>query len=120
MWIVMNDSFISIVKDRDDDLGVAVRARVREDLETLFGEHHAQDIVETDDSDYRFRLFLDQAYVAAVIENKIMGIDYHNFKDSVKQPWRKTAYMRIWTIMNDVQERLYGKQKMYDWYKNYR
>ena len=119
MWIAMNDSFISIVADRNDELSVVVRARVKEDLESLFKEH-VDDIVETDDSDYRFRLFLDQHYVAMTIEERIININYHNFKDSVKQSWRKTAYMQIWSVMNAVQERMYGKQKIYDWYKNYR
>jgi hypothetical protein len=118
MWIVMNDSFVSIVKDREDGLGVVVRARVREDLVSLFGESHAEDIIETEDSDYRFRLFLDQAYVAAAIENRVMGVDYHNFKDSVKQSWRKNAYMKIWHIMYDVQENTYPRLRQ--WYENYR
>ena len=118
MWIVMNDSYVSIVKDREDDMGVVVRARVKEDLENLFGAEHAQDIIETDDSDYRFRLFLDQAYVAAVIEDKVMGINYDNFKNSVKQSWRKQAYTRIWNVMYDVQENMYPRMRR--WYENYR
>lgn len=119
MWIAMNDSFISIVADRDYEMGVVVRARVKEDLVALFPDHQ-KDIIETEDSDYRFRLFLDQQYVAMTIEERVMGINYDNFKNSVKQSWRKTAYMRIWDVMNSVQESLYGKQKMWDWYQNYR
>jgi len=118
MWIVMNDSYVSIVKDREDDMGVVVRARVKEDLESLFGKDHAEDIIETDDSDYRFRLFLDQAYVAAVIEDRVMNIDYDNFKNSVKQSWRKMAYTQIWNIMHRVQEDTYPR--MVQWYENYR
>lgn len=117
MWIVMNDSFVSIVADREDDLGVVVRARVKEDLETLF-PNHIDEIIESDDSDYRFRLFLDQQYVAMTIEERVMNIDYDNFKNSVKQSWRKMAYTQIWNVMFRVQEDIYPRMKK--WYENYR
>ena len=116
MWIAMNDSFVSVVKDRTDADRVVVRARVKEDLVALFPDHQ-KDIVETEDSDYRFRLFLDQQYVAMTIEERVMGINYDNFKDSVKQPWRKAAYVQIWSVMYQVQNKFY---KAGDWWTDYR
>jgi len=55
MWIAMNDSFVSIVKDKFDpeSENFQVRARVRYDLENLFPDSK-ENIIETDDSDYRF------------------------------------------------------------------
>lgn len=102
MWICMNDAFVSIVEDFSDKNKVVVRARVGEDLVALFPDFK-DDIIETHDSDYQFRLFLDREFVAMIVRNRIMGINYPNFKDSVKQSWRKTAYMKIWEIMFRVQ-----------------
>lgn len=116
MWVAMNDSFVSIVQDNTDPKSVVVRARVEEDLENLFPEHSAE-IIETDDSDYRFRLFLDKIYVADRIKERVLDIDYFNFKDSVKQSWRKIAYLKIWQVLYDVQQKMYEKTP---WWVNYR
>lgn len=115
MWIVMNDSYVSIVKNRLDEQQVVVRARVQEDLSNLFPEH-VNNIIETDDSDYRFRLFLNRDFVSRVVRDRILDIDYDNFKNSVKDHWRKAAYMRIWQIMYDVQESFTPS----NWFKGYR
>jgi len=117
MWIAMNDSFVSIVADREYEMGVVVRARVKEDLVALFPDHQ-KDIIESEDSDYRFRLFLDQQYVAMTIEERVMGISYDNFKNSVKQGWRKAAYTKIWEVMYTVQEKTYPR--LQEWWENYR
>lgn len=117
MWIAMNDSFVSIVQDRKDRNSVVVRARVKEDLISLFPQQ-APDIIETDDSDYRFRLFLDKKLVADVVRQRVIGINYPNFKDSVKEGWRKQAYMKIWNVMYDVQAQKYKSAK--DWWVSYR
>lgn len=116
MWIAMNDSFVSIVEDRNNNNGVAVRARVRDDLENLFPSYK-DNIIETTDSDYRFRLFLGKQFVADTIQNRIVGINYDNFKDSVKESWRKKAYMDIWQVMYRVQSTFYGVR---NWWEDYR
>lgn len=117
MWIVMNNSFVSIVEDRNVKGRVAVRARVENDLIALF-PNHKNEIITTDDSDYRFRLFLDKKYVSEIVANRILNIEYDNFKDSVKQGWRKKAYMAIWSVMYDVQDTFYPNQSK--WWMGYR
>lgn len=116
MWVVMNDSFVSIVRDSTDTERVVVRSRVEQDLMELFPDHVA-DIFETTDSDYRFRLFLNKRYVSGVIQQRVLDIDYPNFKKSVDESWRKLAYTKIWQVMYDVQTRLYGAG---EWWANYR
>jgi len=106
MWIVMNDSYISAVQDRNNKMNLVVRARVREDLENAFPSLK-QDIIESTDSDYRFRLFMTKQFLCGVMNTKIMNIDYDNFKNSVKQNWRHDAYLAIWSIMYKVQQNLY-------------
>lgn len=117
MWIVMNDAFLSIVENKDDKTAVVVRARVDSDLAVAFPEF-SKDIIETDNSDYRFRLFLDREYVAGKIREEVMGIDYVNFKSSVKDKWRYKAYMDIWTVMHKVQE-VFTPSKWWAGYRNY-
>lgn len=116
MWIVMNDSFISVVEHNTDEDRVVVRARIEGDLDKIFPEHK-QDIIVTTNSDYRFRLLLDKQYVADRIYQRMLDIDYDNFKDSVAESWRKAPYYKIWQIMQEVQEKLYKNRP---WWENYR
>lgn len=117
MWIVMNDAFVSIVENPKDPETLAVRARVREDLENIFPEFK-NEIIESEDTDYRFRLYVDRYYVAARIRNTIEEISYTNFKDSVVEKWRKKAYTEIWFIMHDIQEWLTPSSN--PWWLNYK
>jgi hypothetical protein len=116
MWIVTNNSYLSIVENRNDSTQFVVRARIRGDLENFFGPD--VDVIETENSDYRFRVFIDKAVVKSRMIDNINSIDYFNFKDSVKSKDRKTWYTRIWGVMYDVQEDLYGSQKWWETYYN--
>lgn len=118
MWIVMNDSFISIVEDRNDESKVVVRARVREDLLNTFPDK-LDHLIETSDSDYRFRMFLDRDYVSDRMMNKIQDIDYYNFKSSIPstERWRYKAYEKIWAVMFDIQELLTPGDGRYNIYR---
>jgi hypothetical protein len=117
MWIITNKSFLSIVEDRTDNTKFVVRARIKGDLEAFFGDFITE-VIESDTSDYRFRVFADKAVVKKKIMDSINSIDYNNFKDSVKSEERKAWYTRIWCIMFDVQEYLYGVQKWWEQYYN--
>ncbi len=50
MWIVLNKSFLSIVKNRNNDSELLVRARVKGDIEKVFDE---ADVFEDENADYR-------------------------------------------------------------------
>ena len=110
MWVFLNDSFFSIVQHREKNNVVVVRARIKGDLENVFGHEHG--VFDTKESDYKFRMFLNKEYVSKVLQEKVMAIDYGNFKDSIKKndTDRKSAYMYVWSVMNGWQEKLYGKQ----------
>lgn len=108
MWIFTNNAFFSIVEDRDNTDMVVVRARVQGDLQRAFGNDH--EIIESEDSDYRFRAFLNREYVANTIKNNIMNIDYDNFKNSIAKDdkTRKSYYHDVWDVMNRWQEGVFG------------
>lgn len=117
MWIFTNFAFISIVKDRTDPTQVVVRARVRDDLEKMFGSEH--NVIESSDSDYRFRMFLDHEFVTKTVAERVEEIDYDNFKNSISlnDRDRYKNYTGVWSVMNSWQMALYGTK---DWYSSYR
>lgn len=115
MWIFMNDSFVSAVEDKEDDRLLVIRARHRSDLEKLFQD---REILETEDSDYRFRTWVAKSAFAGLIGEKIRNIDYGNFKNSIAKTdaERKKAYTKVWVAMNSFQEHFYGVQ---NWISEY-
>jgi hypothetical protein len=107
MWIFTNNAFFSIVENREDKKEVLVRSRMKQDLLNAFGDH---EIIETSDSDYRFRMFLEREYVANKVNEHINNINYDNFKNSIpyKEKERKSYYMRVWQVMYDWQAKYFG------------
>lgn len=116
MWIAMNDSFVSVVKNQQDkgNKTLMVRARVKEDLENLCP---GKKIIVTPTSDYRFRVVITREEFADIMANRVENINYNNFKNSVKEDWRHNAYLKIWTTMYNVQEDKYERE--YRWWENY-
>ena len=59
MWLITDRGFYSVVDKGDREGYLCVRARVRSDLENLFGldclAGYAGEVIETGNSDYRFR-----------------------------------------------------------------
>jgi hypothetical protein len=108
MWIFLNDAFISVVAHKDQPHALLVRARAAADIRRLFP---AARVVCTPAADYRYRAIIPRAAVAAVIADKIAGITYTNFKDSVSDAQRHNAYLRVWAIMSRWQEALAAKYR---------
>ena len=52
MWIVLNNSFVSVVQHREDPALVLVRGRFRGDVDRFL---NAKREIETPGADYRFR-----------------------------------------------------------------
>jgi len=103
MWIYTTDGFYSVVEDRNDPDCLWVRARVEGDLERLWPD---ADVLETPDADYRFRAALSRQEVAAGIAKSILEIDYSNYKDNITDRRRSHFYMRVWSVMAEMQEML--------------
>lgn len=102
MWILGNDSFLSVIaSDKDSEL-LVVRARRTGDLEHVFGNDIQ--VVEIPGRDYRYRSFLKRSFVADVTAKRIMNIDYTNVKGSVKDHALHDAMMEVWRVMERLQE----------------
>jgi len=93
MWIVANDSFLSIVRDRNSPRRLLVRARRRGDLVAVFPE---AEVIESREGDYRFRAFLPEEEVAQAIAKRVGDIDYGNFRDSIEDRDLLAFAQQVW------------------------
>jgi len=103
MWVCMSDSFVSIVRHDGFNNHLLVKARDRESLVAFLnhGQWPSQtpEIIETPDSDYRFRAVVPDRIVVECLTDVTTHIDYGNFKDSVRDIKRKCAYSMVWNTM---------------------
>jgi hypothetical protein len=95
MWICFNDAFISAVESETDPTVLKVRARKRKHLKTLFPK---KEIYSSEDTDYRFRVFVSRKAFARVLLDRVWDIDYTNFKDSVEDKQLHDLYASFWTL----------------------
>lgn len=108
MWIYSDIGFFSIVK-KDEEETLTVRSRIRTDLEKFKELHPAledEEIIESVDSDYRYRIVANEGIVAEVVKELAFGINYSNFKDHVgaTDPLRVPVYSALWGITMRLEE----------------
>ena len=109
MWMFTKDGFFSVVEHRGDDTKLIVRARDREDLETiteLFPVETDLKVLHTPDADYEWRLVIDRRDWAKYCKVSAWEIDYDNFKNAIKRqdPERAHLYMNVWAAMRELQQ----------------
>ena len=104
MWVILNNSFLSIVENRDNAEELLIRSRVRGDIEKIFPNAK---VIEMHNSDYRYRAFISRQKVAEVVKEKVININYENFKNSVGKDdhARKQAYLNVWKVLLGLQKR---------------
>jgi hypothetical protein len=113
VWIFLSDSFVSIVAPQpgrgvDPQRFLIVRARVRGDIEKLFP---LAKVMADAGTDYRFRAVVERDLVAKRIAGLVEDIGYTNFKDTVKAQVRHDAYLHVWQIMANLQDRLFRRPR---------
>ena len=103
MWVVLNKSFLSIVKNRNNEKQLLVRARVNGDIEKVF---ETADVFQDANADYKYRAYIEKEIVASAISEEIINIDYDNFKNSVSKNdnERKNSYMNVWSALYKLQK----------------
>lgn len=104
MWIMMRDGFVSIVEDRNDDTRVIVRARKKQHL-VDFLRHERFEISHTPTADYHWRATIAKAAAGVLVMERVMSIDYDNFKAAAKKVDSELAdaYGDVWATMYDYQ-----------------
>ncbi len=103
MWIFTNESFISVVADRDDPKKLLVRARVAGHIQALFPRAK---VFQVEGSDYRHRALVSRRTVKQVVARRVEAIDYDNFKNSVGDCELHKSYMEVWSVMHKLQGRV--------------
>lgn len=103
MWVLLNDSFLSIVAHRDKPRHLLVRARQRDDIALVFPGIR---IIADGGSDYEFRAVVKRKTVEAAMIHEVRRIDYTNFKDSVPNKQRHDIYLSVWSILTRLGRRL--------------
>jgi hypothetical protein len=68
---------------------------MREHLENQFPD---EEIVEMKGSDYKYRIFTTKQKLADLMVERIMDIDYTNFKNSVRDDRLHEMYADIWSV----------------------
>src|SRR5690349_3110477 len=101
MWIMLSDSFLSIVQKDYPPGFLLVRARRKGDIEGVFGRHVK--VTRATDADYLYRALLPARCVQERIAEQIGMIDYGNFKDSVEDKSLHDAYLKVWSAMAATQ-----------------
>ena len=105
MWLMLKNSFVSVVQHREQPDCVLVRARRKGDLEKLFPARCA-DVFQDQHADYRYRLIAPkQELVEAVAGYIFDSLDYDNFKaaqagDSLD--WHRFLH-RVWSAGHALQ-----------------
>lgn len=109
MWIYTRFGFYSIVAIKGSDDRLAIRSRSKEDLINLIERFELLDagesfltsgIIETTNSDYRFRIFVSRAVLKKLMAGIAEDIDYPNFKNEVEAKQglkRYLIYEMIWS-----------------------
>jgi hypothetical protein len=123
MWIALNDGFISIVTADRKRLPKAekkllkgkgrplcVRARKAEHLARLFP---GKKLYEFRNRDYPARVFIGADELAPLIAERVLAIDYDNFKSSVRDRPLHDAYMGVWGVMHSYQHGRYDPKPYY-------
>ena len=111
MWLLTPFGFFSIVqKPGDAPQGtLTVRARVREDLESLRLRYlpGLGEIRESGSHDYRFRAQAPRSEVSAAMSALVDDLAYSNFKNQVSKeqgPARAHLYHDVWSVLDQLQE----------------
>jgi hypothetical protein len=95
MWIMLSDSFLSVV-EHPKSQALMVRARKAGDIEQVFPNARVH---RTPQRDYGFRAILSREAVAKALAQRVRDIDYRSFKDSVADSERYDAYLSVWSTM---------------------
>ena len=96
MWIMTNNSYLSIVSKDCGPAELLVRARRAGDIEKVFPNAK---VTRQTASDYLYRAVLPRDVVKQTLAAMIDLIDYPNFKDSVEDESLHAAYVSVWCTM---------------------
>jgi hypothetical protein len=110
MWIMTKEGFVSIVDVKvKNDIIYAVRARSRKQLRdfleaylklgSMSSKRFNPDILDTKESDYRFRVYVDKTQLDLIFKQLSMSISYSNFKAACVGDSKYNLFLhRVWDL----------------------
>ena len=104
MWLMTTRGFYSAVQHRDDPDRLLVRARCEEDIRAL-ADLVAGEPVRLEHADYAWRVEATRAEWAAALQVLAAEITYPNFKSAVADDAHHEAYLRVWGVMRELDDR---------------
>lgn len=110
MWIITNRGLLSVVADKHDPTGdrLLVRARQREFLADLV--EPLTEVFEDQEADYPYRCFMSRADFMDLLAVEVAGVDYPNFKNSVRDDVYHALLSKVWSILSVLgMGRRYGR-----------
>jgi hypothetical protein len=93
MWIGLNDGWLSIVANRNDDETLLVRARSESHIMSAFPDC---DMFVLKNADYPYRAYIERHRVAQEMVKRVIEIEYDNFKASVRDEKLHDMYTNMW------------------------
>jgi hypothetical protein len=100
MWICTPSAFLSIVHKNCGPDELLVRARVKDHITNVFP---GAKVVTEDGSDYQFRAVIKREVVKQAMAGLVDGMQYGNFKATVRNNALHDAFNRIWHVMAALQ-----------------
>ena len=85
MWVFLNNSFLSIVENRNNKEELLVRSRIKGDIEKVFSD---SDVFEIENSDYKYRSYIRKTDVSIPSD----------------QSERHNSYLNVWTELRKLQK----------------
>lgn len=118
MWVITDRGFYSAVQDDDDPDTLVIRARVRTDLvelcKILDAIQEPPKIIHGGGTDYPFRVRIPRGSWTFALGQLADGIDYGNFKDSVKARQgkaRANVLMGVWSRLIGLEQLTRGGRR---------
>ena len=96
MWIGLNDGWLSIVRNFNDNETLLVRARKLTHLLNVFPQC---DYFKDSSADYPYRAFIMREEVGEAVKQRLKETGYTNFKASVKDEQLKALYSEMWSLV---------------------
>lgn len=107
MWIFTTYGFFSVTESPEAAGVLQIRARDERDLKDLKRRHFLTSrIIETEHTDYRWRLLCSPAVFAEIMSKEVLDINYSNFKNAASQRQKARPLMAVWSAMASVQRNL--------------
>lgn len=104
MWIFTTYGFFSFTQSTYQPGFIQIRARDDRDLVDLKKRHKLKGkVIETDNSDYRWRLLVKPDTAARIVAAEVEAIDYSNFKNATTDRMHARPLMDVWSSMMRVQ-----------------